>query len=131
MHAGSHHSGRGQRGAGKYQAVAAIGSENFILGSDYPHPPSTYPTTPSMYFTDRGLEELSERRGEERVDGTLRVAKLTGPDGYQQLIKVKNLSAGGLARTRARALAGPGGRGRGAWVAPPPVANGGRSLVNA
>jgi predicted TIM-barrel fold metal-dependent hydrolase len=27
------------------QAVAAIGSENFIIGSDYPHPPSTYPNT--------------------------------------------------------------------------------------
>lgn len=38
----------------------------------------------------------TERRGAERIDGTLRVAKLTGPDGYQQLIKVKNLSAGGL-----------------------------------
>jgi hypothetical protein len=38
----------------------------------------------------------TERRGDERLDGTLRVAKLTGPDGYQQLIKVKNLSAGGL-----------------------------------
>lgn len=27
------------------QAVGAIGSENFIVGSDYPHPPSTYPNT--------------------------------------------------------------------------------------
>jgi aminocarboxymuconate-semialdehyde decarboxylase len=27
------------------QAVAAIGADNFIVGSDYPHPPSTYPNT--------------------------------------------------------------------------------------
>jgi hypothetical protein len=38
----------------------------------------------------------TERRGDDRVDSTLRVAKLTSPDGYQQLIKVKNMSAGGL-----------------------------------
>ena len=34
------------------QAVDAIGSENFILGSDYPHPPATFPTTVA------GLEEM-------------------------------------------------------------------------
>ena len=38
----------------------------------------------------------SERRGDDRIDSTLRVAKLTTPDGYQQLIKVKNMSAGGF-----------------------------------
>src|SRR5690349_9207922 len=37
-----------------------------------------------------------ERRGDERMSAMLRVAKLTGPSGAQQLIKVKNLSAGGL-----------------------------------
>jgi aminocarboxymuconate-semialdehyde decarboxylase len=33
-------------------AVSSIGSENFVLGSDYPHPPSTYPNTAA------GLEEM-------------------------------------------------------------------------
>ena len=37
-----------------------------------------------------------ERRGEERVSALLRVAKLTGASGEQQLIRVRNLSAGGL-----------------------------------
>jgi predicted TIM-barrel fold metal-dependent hydrolase len=27
------------------QAVDAIGADNFVIGSDYPHPPSTYPNT--------------------------------------------------------------------------------------
>ena len=38
----------------------------------------------------------TDRRGDDRIDSTLRVAKLTTSDGYQQLIKVKNMSAGGL-----------------------------------
>jgi hypothetical protein len=38
----------------------------------------------------------TERRGDARIDSMLRVAKMTSPDGKQQLIKVKNLSAGGL-----------------------------------
>ena len=38
----------------------------------------------------------TDRRGDGRIDSTLRVAKLSSPDGYQQLIKVKNMSAGGL-----------------------------------
>jgi hypothetical protein len=37
-----------------------------------------------------------ERRTGERLSATLRVAKLTSPSGTQQLVKVKNLSAGGL-----------------------------------
>lgn len=37
-----------------------------------------------------------ERRIDERVSAMLRVAKLTDPSGSEQLIKVKNLSAGGL-----------------------------------
>jgi PilZ domain len=37
-----------------------------------------------------------ERRSDERMSGTLRVAKLTDASGAQQLIKVKHLSAGGL-----------------------------------
>jgi hypothetical protein len=37
-----------------------------------------------------------ERRGDERISEYLRVAKLTPADGEAQLIKVKNLSAGGL-----------------------------------
>jgi hypothetical protein len=37
-----------------------------------------------------------ERRSDERLSGMLRVAKLTVASGAQQLIRVKNLSAGGL-----------------------------------
>ena len=38
-----------------------------------------------------------ERRSDDRVDALLRLGKLTGADSEQQLIKVKNMSAGGLA----------------------------------
>jgi hypothetical protein len=38
----------------------------------------------------------AERRTDERMSGMLRVAKLTSASGAQQLIRVKNLSAGGL-----------------------------------
>ena len=37
-----------------------------------------------------------ERREDERISAMLRVGKLIGPNGEQQLVKVKNLSAGGL-----------------------------------
>jgi hypothetical protein len=37
-----------------------------------------------------------ERRLDERTSSMLRVAKLSSGDGMQQLIKIKNLSAGGL-----------------------------------
>jgi len=39
------------------QAVQAIGSENFIIGSDYPHPPSTFPTTAAGIEAMQGLSE--------------------------------------------------------------------------
>jgi hypothetical protein len=38
----------------------------------------------------------AERRGDERLSSMLRVGKLTAADGTEQLIKVKNLSAGGV-----------------------------------
>jgi hypothetical protein len=38
----------------------------------------------------------AERRADERLSAMLRVGKLTQADGYEQLIKVKNLSAGGV-----------------------------------
>ncbi|MES2137771.1 MAG: PilZ domain-containing protein [Pseudomonadota bacterium] len=38
----------------------------------------------------------AERRDDERVSAMLRVAKLTNAAGEQQLIKVKNMSAGGV-----------------------------------
>jgi aminocarboxymuconate-semialdehyde decarboxylase len=38
-------------------AVNAIGSENFIIGSDYPHPPSTFPNTAAGIATMDGLSE--------------------------------------------------------------------------
>jgi hypothetical protein len=43
-----------------------------------------------------GVPRPMERRTDERVSAMLRVAKLTDGAGEQQLIKVKNLSAGGL-----------------------------------
>jgi aminocarboxymuconate-semialdehyde decarboxylase len=36
-------------------SVAAIGSENFIIGSDYPHPPSTFPNTAAGIEKMEGL----------------------------------------------------------------------------
>ncbi|MFL6728873.1 MAG: PilZ domain-containing protein [Sphingomicrobium sp.] len=42
-----------------------------------------------------GVPRPIERRGEERVSAMLRVGKLSAPGG-DQLIKIKNLSAGGL-----------------------------------
>jgi hypothetical protein len=39
----------------------------------------------------------AERRTDERVSAMLRIAKVTDASGEQQLVKVKNLSAGGLA----------------------------------
>jgi predicted TIM-barrel fold metal-dependent hydrolase len=39
------------------QAVAAIGSENFIIGSDYPHSPSTYPNTAAGIEKMPGLSD--------------------------------------------------------------------------
>jgi hypothetical protein len=38
----------------------------------------------------------AERRTKERVSAMLRVGKLTSSDGSEQLVKVKNLSAGGV-----------------------------------
>src|SRR6187551_364238 len=38
----------------------------------------------------------SERRSDERMIAMLRVAKLTNHDGREQLIRVRNVSAGGL-----------------------------------
>ena len=38
----------------------------------------------------------AERREEERVSAMLRVAKLVGANGEQQLVKIKNMSAGGV-----------------------------------
>ena len=37
-----------------------------------------------------------ERSGEDKVSGMLRIAKITAASGAQQLIKVRNLTAGGL-----------------------------------
>jgi uncharacterized protein len=42
------------------QAVQAIGSENFIIGSDYPHPPSTYPHTAAGIEQMAGLSEADK-----------------------------------------------------------------------
>jgi hypothetical protein len=45
----------------------------------------------------------AERRTDERVSAMLRVAKLTNASGEQQLVKLKNLSAGGLMAITANA----------------------------
>ncbi|MEK7216900.1 MAG: amidohydrolase family protein, partial [Chloroflexota bacterium] len=39
------------------QAIAAIGSQNFVVGSDYPHPPSTFPNTATGIQTMEGLSD--------------------------------------------------------------------------
>src|SRR5689334_13736094 len=46
-----------------------------------------------------------ERREEERVSAMLRVGKLVDPAGNQQLIRVKNMSAGGIMAIVTRAPA--------------------------
>ena len=38
-------------------ATHTIGSKNFIIGSDYPHPPSTYPNTAAGIETMEGLSD--------------------------------------------------------------------------
>ncbi|MEE8519079.1 MAG: amidohydrolase family protein [Dehalococcoidia bacterium] len=38
-------------------AIHSIGSKNFIIGSDYPHPPSTYPNTAAGIENMEGLSE--------------------------------------------------------------------------
>jgi len=43
-------------------AVQSIGSKNFIIGSDYPHPPSTYPNTAA------GIEEMAGLSREAKDD---------------------------------------------------------------
>lgn len=43
-----------------------------------------------------GVPRPVERRGDERVSAMLRVGKLTDRSGNEQLIKIKNLSAGGV-----------------------------------
>ena len=43
-------------------AIQAIGSKNFIVGSDYPHPPSTFPNTAA------GIEEMEGISQEARDD---------------------------------------------------------------
>jgi hypothetical protein len=63
--------------------------------------------SPELSGTDAAFESTTvslstkvprpaERRGNERLSATLRVGKLTGADGAEQLVKVKNLSAGGV-----------------------------------
>ena len=43
-------------------AVAAIGSDNFVIGSDYPHPPSTYPTTAAGLMEMEGLSDQDKEK---------------------------------------------------------------------
>src|SRR5206468_6138169 len=57
------------------------------------------PTVPLSTAVPRPLE----RRLEERVSAMLRVGKLTNAAGEQQLVKVKNMSAGGVMVLGARA----------------------------
>ena len=49
----------------------------------------------------------SERRADERLIAMLRVAKLTGADGREQLIRVRNVSAGGSGSFRETRCPGP------------------------
>lgn len=63
---------------------AAFDSTCFSLSTDVPRP--------------------AEKRGEDRMPTMLRVAKLNGPSG-EQLIRVRNLSAGGLMAEHGQPLA--------------------------
>jgi hypothetical protein len=65
-------------------------SESFVDGSS----DAAFESTTVSLTT--GVPRPAERRADERLSATLRVAKLTEAGGEQQLIKVKNLSAGGL-----------------------------------
>jgi len=65
------------------QDEAAFDSTTFTLTTDVPRP--------------------IERRGEERLPVLLRVAKLVSEDG-EQLIRVRNMSAGGLAAEHGQRL---------------------------
>lgn len=42
-------------------SIHTIGSKNFIIGSDYPHPPSTFPNTAAGIETMEGLSEEAKR----------------------------------------------------------------------
>ena len=61
----------------KSVSQAAFDSTTVSLSTDVPRP-------------------SSDRRGDERVSAMLQLAKLTHASGVEQLIKIKNLSAGGL-----------------------------------
>jgi hypothetical protein len=50
----------------------------------------------TMVSLSTAVPRPAERRTDERMSAMLRVAKLTNASGEQQLIKVRNLSAGGL-----------------------------------
>ncbi len=54
-------------------AIHMIGSENFIIGSDYPHPPSTYPNTAAGLESMVGLSQQDK----DNIMG-LNVAKFLG-----------------------------------------------------
>ena len=59
-------------------------------------------TTVSLSTT---VPRPAERRYDERVSAMLRVGKLTDADGHEQLVKIKNLSAGGIMAIVTRAPA--------------------------
>src|SRR3954453_24256188 len=67
---------RKSAGSGNGVSDGAFESTTVSLSTDVPRP--------------------SERRTEERVSAMLRVGKMTTASGEQQLIRIKNLSAGGL-----------------------------------
>jgi hypothetical protein len=50
----------------------------------------------TMVSLSTSVPRPAERRSDERMSAMLRVGKLTGASSEEQLIKVKNLSAGGL-----------------------------------
>jgi hypothetical protein len=52
-----------------------------------------------------GVPRPAERRADERLSAMLRVGKLTDASGSEQLIKIKNLSAGGVMAIVTRAPA--------------------------
>jgi len=65
------------------QTQRPLGEDNIVFES-------------TTFSLSTAVPRPAERRGDDRVMATLRVAKLTEENGREQLIRVRNVSAGGL-----------------------------------
>jgi predicted TIM-barrel fold metal-dependent hydrolase len=55
-------------------AIQTLGSKNFVVGSDYPHPPSTFPNTAAGIANMPGLSD--EARSDILGDNLKRLFKM-------------------------------------------------------